>query len=74
MCIRDRYKGYDLIIGGVADDKVYEAVSMYFKGLWDMETTLDALRFYEVNDQYCFVTQKAIDETLAFVASHEVRS
>lgn len=69
-----QYKGYDLIIGGVADDKVYEAVSMYFKGLWDMETTLDALRFYEVNDQYCFVTQKAIDETLAFVASHEVRS
>ena len=58
----------------MAADKVYDAVSMYFKGLWDMETTLDALRFYEVNDQYCFVTQKAIDETLAFVASHEVRS
>ena len=35
--------------------------------------TLDALRFYEVNDQYCFVTQKAIDETLAFVTSYEVR-
>ena len=69
-----QYKGYDLIIGGVADDKVYEAVSMYFKGLWDMETTLDALRFYEVNDQYCFVTQKAIDETLAFVASQSLGS
>ena len=69
-----QYKSYDLIIGGVADDKVYEAVNMYFKGLWDMETTLNALRFYEVNDQYCFVTQQAIDQTLAFVTSYEVRS
>ena len=69
-----QYKDYDLIVGGVANDKVYEAVNMYFKGLWDMETTLDALRFYEVNDQYCFVTQKAIDEALSFVASYEVRA
>lgn len=68
-----QYKSYDLIIGGVADDKVYEAVSMYFKGLWDMETTLNALRFYEVNDQYCFVTQQTIDQTLTFVTSYEVR-
>ena len=67
------YKAYDLIIGGVADDKVYEAVNMYFKGLWDMQTTLNALRFYEVNDQYCFVTQRAIDQTLAFTTSYEVR-
>ena len=69
-----QYKSYDLIIGGVADDKVYEAVNMYFKGLWDMETTLNALRFYEVNDQYCFVTQQAIDQALTFVTSYEVRS
>lgn len=67
-----QYKDYDLIIGGVADDKVYEAVNMYFKGLWDMATTLKALRFYEVNNQYCFVTQQAIDQTLAFVTSYEV--
>lgn len=68
-----QYKSYDLIVGGVADDKVYEAVNMYFKGLWDMETTLNALRFYEVNDQYCFVTQRAIEQTLAYVTSYEVR-
>lgn len=69
-----QYKSYDLVKGGVADDKVYEAVNMYFKGLWDMKTTLNALRFYEVNDQYCFVTQQAIDQTLTFVTSYEVRS
>ncbi len=67
-----RYKDYDLIIGGVANDKVYEAVNMYFKKLWDMQTTLDALRFYDINDQYCFVTQRAIHKALVFVGSYEV--
>ena len=66
------FAGYDLIIGGVADDKVYEAVNMYFRGLWDMETTLNAIRFYEKNDQYCFVTQKAIDGKLSFLEAYEV--
>lgn len=62
----------DLIIGGVADDKVFEAVNMYFKGYWDMPTTLSALKFYERNDQFCFVTQEAIDSVLAFKSSYLV--
>lgn len=66
-------EGIDLIVGGVADDRVYEAVNMYFRGYWDMSTTLEALRFYERNDQYCFVTQRAIDGMLAFESSYEVK-
>lgn len=66
------YLDYDLIIGGVADDKVYEAVSMYFRGYWDMETTLQALSYYERNDQYCFVSQKATDAALTYLESYEV--
>lgn len=76
VCARRRgealLESYDLIIGGVADDKVYEAVNMYFRGLWDMETTLEALRFFEKNDQYCFVTQETIDSKLVFEMSYEV--
>lgn len=64
---------YDLIIGGVADDKVYEAVNMYFKGYWDMQTTLAALSYYERNGQYCFASQSAIDELLSFDNSYEVQ-
>ena len=69
---RNLSDGYDLVIGGVADDKVYEAVNMYFKGFWDMQTTLSALRFYGRNDQYCFVTQGALDRLVSFVDSYEV--
>lgn len=66
------YLQYDLVVGGVADDKVYEAVNMYFRGYWDMETTLSALRFYERSDQYCFVSQRAVDYALTFIESYEV--
>lgn len=68
----EAYQGYDLIIGGVADDRVYYAVDMYYQGLWDMERTLEALRFYGVNDQWCFVSQRAVDSKLSFIEAREV--
>jgi hypothetical protein len=69
---QDDYKQYDLIIGSVANDKVYAAVDMYYKGLWDIERTLAALRFYEMNDQICIINQQIIDEKLIFTGSYEV--
>lgn len=35
-------------------------------------STLEALRFYDKNDQYCFVSQAAIDALLVFRGSYEV--
>ncbi|WP_165246598.1 DUF3990 domain-containing protein [Adlercreutzia sp. ZJ141] len=66
------YEQYDLIIGGVADDKVFYAIDMYLQGLWGIETTLEALRFYDVNDQWCFVSQRLLDERLTFVEGKEI--
>lgn len=63
--------GIDLVVGGVADDKVYAAIDMYMRGLWDMGQTLQALTFYERNDQYCFLTSQAI-ESLRYVETYEV--
>lgn len=66
------FKGYDVIIGQVADDRVYDAVDMYYREVWDAQTTLEAIKFYPKNNQYCFVTQKVIDELLRFVDTYEV--
>ena len=66
------YKSYDVIVGGVADDKVFAAVDFYARGLWTLEQTLEALRYYKRNDQYCLVTQHVIDERLRFVGFEEV--
>jgi hypothetical protein len=63
------FNPYELIIGPVADDRVFQAVNMYFQGYWDKERTLEELRFYKKNDQYCFATQKIIDSCLTFKES-----
>ena len=63
---------YDIIVGPVANDRVFEAVDMYFQELWDAQTTLDALAFFERNDQFCFASQHAIDKLLRFEGSQEV--
>ena len=67
------FKQYDIIIGGVANDKVYRVVDMYYRGIWDMERTLKEMFFYKENDQICFLDQKLLDSHLAFLESYEVR-
>ena len=61
------WQNYDLIVGGVANDKVYYAVDMYYQGLWDMSQTLEALKFYKVNDQWCFVNQEVLDQKVRYM-------
>lgn len=63
---------YDIIYGNVADDDVFKTVDMYFRGLWDKEKTLNELRYYRQNNQFCIVTQVAIDSLLKFSRNYEV--
>ena len=63
---------YHVIVGTTADSKVYCAVDMYFRGYWDMETTLRALRYHCTSDQWCFTNQTGLDEHVSFVESYEV--
>jgi len=67
------WKNYDLIIGHVADDKVFKAVDMYCKGLWNKAKTLEELVYYKNNDQLAFISQRSIDLCLKFQNSYEVK-
>ncbi|GHV42694.1 hypothetical protein AGMMS49546_22190 [Spirochaetia bacterium] len=69
---KDIYRNYDIIIGSVANDKVYTAVDMYYRGIWDIERTLSELKYYKMNDQCCLITQQFIDTKLVFMDSYEV--
>ncbi len=60
------YLAYDVIIGNVADDDVFKTIDMYRRGLWDKQRALAELRYYKANNQYCFVTQKSIDDILCY--------
>lgn len=65
------YCNYDIITGGVADDEVFKAVDMYFKGLWDKDKTISELKYYKKNDQTAFISQKALDDLLTFRHSYK---
>ena len=66
------YQDYDLIIGKVANDKVFRVVDMYHSGIWDKERALKEIRAYLNYDQLAFITQKAIDKLLRFECCLEV--
>ena len=60
----DVYKMYDIIEGGVANDKVFQTVDLYTAGIYNKEQALQNLLFEKPNHQLCFTTQKAIDNCL----------
>ena len=68
----DIYLGYDVIIGMVANDKVFRVVDMYHSGIWDKERALKEIKVYPAYDQIAFISQKAIDSLLTFRSFEEV--
>lgn len=56
---------YDIVMGGVADDKVFNTVELYFDGLIDKNEAIKRLRYERPNAQICFRTEKAL-KTLHF--------
>lgn len=63
----DNYKQYDIIEGGVANDKVFQTVDLYMAGVYNKEQALQNLIYEMPNNQLCFITQKAINSCLTFV-------
>ncbi|MDR1158227.1 MAG: DUF3990 domain-containing protein [Oscillospiraceae bacterium] len=64
--------GFDLLIGSVANDKVFDALEIYFSGYSDKYTAIERLRFEEPNLQYCFTNQNIIDIYLHFIKSEVI--
>ena len=58
--------GCDIIEGGVADDRVIDAVEAYIAGYADVEHTLRQLIYHKPNRQICILNQGIVDEYLQF--------
>lgn len=69
---KDGYKAFDIILGKVANDKVFRVVDMYHQGIWSKERAIEEMKVYPNYDQIAFITQKAIDQLLTFVSYEEV--
>ena len=63
---------YDIVVGGVANDKVFNTVELYFDHLIDKAEALQCLRYEKPNLQICFRTQKALDEYLHYEGSEKL--
>lgn len=64
---KDAYKLYDIIEGGVANDKVFQTVDLYITGIYNKQQALQNLAYEMPNNQLCFITQRAIDRCLRFI-------
>lgn len=51
---------YDLVIGGVANDKVFNTVELFFDGLIDKKEAINRLQYEKPNLQIAFRTEKAL--------------
>ena len=63
----DDYKRYDIIEGGVANDKVFRTVDLFMSGVYTLEQALQKLIYEAPNHQLCFISQSAIDRCLRLV-------
>ena len=61
---------YDIVIGPVADDGVYEVVRFYEIGVYDLEETLKRLKVEELYNQVLFHTEKSLTY-LKFIGTEE---
>lgn len=59
---------WDIVVGGVANDRVFDTLEAFFDGYATREQTIGRLRMQSPNLQMCFRTQAAI-ETLRFIGS-----
>jgi hypothetical protein len=69
-CRRGEYGGnIDVVIGGVANDKVFNTIELFFDRLIDKIEAIKRLRYEKPNLQYCFRSQSVMDGYLTFIAS-----
>lgn len=66
------WEGYDIIEGGVANDRVIDAVEAYINGYADVEHTLRQLVYHKPNYQICILNQQITDEYLQYKSNERV--
>lgn len=58
---------FDIVIGGIANDKVIQTLDRYFEGELSEDETLGLLRYEKPNIQYCIRNQLMIEQCLKHI-------
>lgn len=70
----DRWRQWDIIEGGVANNRVIDTVENYIADLIDEEIALGLLSQHQPNHQICIVKQEVADKYLRFTDSYQVEA
>lgn len=63
---------YDVVEGGVADDRIFRTIDLYFSGDITKQEALGRLAFEKPNNQICLLSQNVIDTYLKFINSIKI--
>lgn len=63
---------YDAVEGGVANDKIFRTVELYFAGDIGRDEALRRLRYESPNHQICIRSQEVIDKWLKYIGAEEL--
>jgi hypothetical protein len=63
---------YDMVIGGIANDKVIETLNLFFDRYISMEEALGRLRYEKPNIQFCIRSEKMLNECLTHIESKQL--
>jgi hypothetical protein len=63
---------YDGVSGGVANDKVFNTVDLYFAGVISKDEALGRLKYEKPNHQLCILNGQMLNRHLHFVKAEKV--
>lgn len=66
------WAAYDLIEGGVANDRVIDTVEAYINGMMTVEMALGQLAQHRPNNQFCLLNQQLVDRYLHFTVVEQL--
>lgn len=59
-------ESFDWISGGIADDKVFNTIDLYFANMISKDEALHRLVYEKSNQQICITSSKLLTENLLF--------
>lgn len=65
-------QAYDAVSGGIANDKVFNTVDLYFAGVITKEEALGRLKYEKPNHQLCILNGQMLDHHLHFINAEKV--
>lgn len=63
---------YDAVSGGIANDKVFNTIDLYFAGFITKEEALARLKYEKPNHQLCILNGQMLERHLRFVKAEKL--